>query len=114
MIAFQNVCRFYALDGSTTNFQNINQAEQYFADNFSLNLLDGVGTTSLSDMRVAFEKRHKEQHTGGVIDQKYIDVLGLDNSLLGQKVTYTKDELTSALKALVFVSDNLRKGIPRN
>lgn len=113
VIAFQNICRFYALEGTTTNFQNINQSQQYFKDNFSLNLLDGIEATNLSDMRTAFEKRHKEQHTGGIIDQKYVDVLGLDNSLVGQRVSYAKDELTSALKALVIVGNNLRNGIPK-
>lgn len=113
VIAFQNVCRFYALVGSTTNFQNIAQAEQYFKDNFSLDLLDGIEAINLNDIRTAFEKRHKEQHTGGIVDQKYVNILGLDNSLIGQKVSYNKDELTSALKALVVVSNNLRKGIPK-
>lgn len=111
--AFQNVCRFYAVEGSTTNFQNINQSEQYFKNNYHLNLLDNIEATNLSDMRTAFEKRHKEQHTGGIIDQKYVDVLGLDNSLVGQKISYSKDELTSALKALVVVSNNLRTGISK-
>jgi hypothetical protein len=113
VIAFQNVCRFYALNGNTTNFQNINQAETYFRDSFGLNLLDSVDATNLLDMRTAFEKRHKEQHSGGIIDQKYVDVLGLDNSQIGQRVAYTKSELTSALKALVVVSNNLRRGIAK-
>lgn len=113
VIAFQNVCRFYAVDGNTTNFQNINQAEKYFMDNFNLSLLHGIETTRLKDMRTAFEKRHKEQHTSGIIDQKYVDTLGLDNNLIGQRVSYAKDELTSALGALVIVSNNLRKGIPK-
>lgn len=113
VIAFQNVCRFYALNGNTTNFQNINQAEKYFSDSFGLNLLDSVDATNLLDMRTAFEKRHKEQHSGGIIDQKYVDVLGLDDSQIGQRVAYTKSELTSALKALVVVSNNLRRGIAK-
>ena len=113
VIAFQNLCRFYALSGSTTNFQNINLADQYFKDNFSFNLLDAIDGNDLTNIRTAFEKRHKEQHTGGVIDQKYVDVLSLDNSIIGQKVDYSKDELTSALKALVVISNNLRSNINR-
>jgi hypothetical protein len=113
VIAFQNVCRFYALDDDATNFQNIKLAERYFKDNFRINLLDGIEGTSLDDMRTAFEKRHKEQHTGGIIDQKYVDVLGLENGLIGQKVSYAKDELTSAFKALVVINNNLRNNITK-
>lgn len=112
VIAFQNLCRFYALTDSTSNFQNINIAEKYFKNNCSVDLLSGIDAQNLIDMRTAFEKRHKEQHTGGIIDQKYVDVLSLDNSLVGQKVSYSQNELESALRALVIVSDNLRKGIP--
>lgn len=113
VIAFQNVCRFYAIEGSTTNFQNISQSEKYFRDNFGLDLLYGIEASSLNDMKTAFEKRHKEQHKGGIIDQKYVDVLGLDAGLIGQKVVYSKEELTSALNAIVAVGKNLREGIPK-
>lgn len=111
VIAFQNLCSFYALDDKKANFQNINVSQKYFKDNFNVKILDGLDSQNLQDMRVVFEKRHVEQHNSGIIDAKYTANLGLDSSSHGQRVAYSKDELQSALKALINVSNNFRTKI---
>lgn len=111
VIAFQNLCRFYALKDKKANFQNINLSEQYFRNNFGVGMLNSLDSQNLQDMRIVFEKRHVEQHNSGIIDEKYVTNLALDNSTLGQKVSYKKDELKSALKALIDIGKNLRDKI---
>jgi len=111
VIAFQNLCRFYALKDKKANFQNINLSEQYFRNNFGVDMLNSLDSQNLQDMRIVFEKRHVEQHNSGIIDEKYVTNLVLDNSTLGQKVSYKKDELKSALKALIDIGKNLRDKI---
>lgn len=108
VIAFQNLCRFYASKDKKVNFQNISLSEAYFRDKQGIEILEGLDSQNLQDMRVVFEKRHIEQHNGGIIDAKYTANLGLDSTTQGQKVTYLKSELQSALKALTAVSGNLR------
>lgn len=111
VIAFQNECRFFASANKKPNFQNINIAEKYFKDSSGIKLLENINEQNLIDMRTVFEKRHTEQHSSGVYDDKYITNLNADKSLIGKKVTYSKDELTSTLKALVVVSNNLRNNL---
>ena len=114
VIVFQNECQFFALnEGKRPNLQNINTSEQYFRDRLGVELLKGIDNQSLIDLRIVFEKRHVEQHSGGIYDEKYIANLGASKDLIGQKVTYSKDELVSALKALVIISSNLRDSIKR-
>lgn len=114
VIAFQNLCRFYALDNKKANFQNINISEKYFRDNLNLEILDGLDSQSLTDMRIVFEKRHVEQHNSGIIDEKYTSNLGFDNTPQGQRVSYSKVELQSSLKALSAVSNNLRAKLKKH
>jgi len=111
VIAFQNECQFFAGKVKGVNFQNINVAEKHFREKHSIEMLDNVSQESLKDMRTAFEKRHVEQHSRGVYDEKYVANLQEDTSLIGRKVEYSKEELLSALKAFVTISDNLRKNI---
>lgn len=114
VIAFQNLCSFYALNNKRTNFQNINLSEKYFRDNLSVEILENLDSQNLEAMRVVFEKRHVEQHNSGIIDKKYTVNLGLDNTSEGQRVTYSKDELQSSLKALIAISHNLRSKLKKN
>lgn len=114
VIAFQNLCSFYALDDKRTNFQNINVSEKYFRDNLNVEILENLDSQNLEAMRVVFEKRHVEQHNSGIIDKKYTANLGLDNTSEGQRVTYSKGELQSALKALMAISHNLRSKLKKN
>lgn len=114
VIAFQNLCSFYALNNKRTNFQNINLSEKYFRDNLSVEILENLDSQNLKAMRVVFEKRHVEQHNSGIIDKKYTVNLGLDNTSEGQRVTYSKDELQSSLKALIAISHNLRSKLKKN
>ncbi len=105
--AFQNECQYFAEDAKGVKFQNIDSVVKHFRKS-SVDILEGVDEQNLLDMRTVFEKRHAGQHRNGTYDQKYVDALGLDPSLIGQKVSYSKDELVSAVKALVTVINNLR------
>ncbi len=113
VVAFQSLCRFYADNNKKTNFQNINSSEKYFRDSLNVEILENLHSQNLQDMRVVFEKRHVEQHNSGIIDEKYVANLGLDDSSLGNKVAYSKSELQSALKAMKGVSSNLRAKIKK-
>ena len=110
--AFQNECQYFAKDAKGVKFQNIDSVVKHFKKT-NVDILEGVDKQNLLDMRTAFEKRHAGQHRNGTYDQKYVDALGLDQSTLGQKVAYSKDELVSAVKALVVVSNNLRTKVLR-
>lgn len=105
--AFQNECQYFAKDAKGVKFQNIESVVKHFKKT-NVDMLEGIEPQNLLDMRTVFEKRHAGQHRNGTYDQKYVDALGLDQSLIGQKVTYSKDEIVSAVKALVKVSNNLR------
>ena len=109
---FQNECRYFASGNVSVNFQNIDSVVKYF-NKSDVNLLEGIDEENLLDMRTVFEKRHAGQHRDGTYDERYINTLQSDPNILGQKVTYSKNELISALKALAIVSKNLRNNLKK-
>lgn len=111
VIVFQNECQYYAGKVKGVSFQNIDSAVKHMKNKHSFDLLKGISVTQEKSLRTAFQKRHTEQHNRGYIDQEYIDNLNEDKSLLGSKTSYSKDELSKALEALVVVSANIRKNI---
>lgn len=104
---FQNECRHFATNAKGVKFQNIDSVEKHFKKS-GVDILSGIKQEDIASLRSVFEKRHVGQHNNGTWDQKAVNALSLKQSLIGQKVTYSKDELASAVKALVAVSGNLR------
>lgn len=81
---FEDFCKKRNRTQKKYNFQNLDSAENFFKDTYSIDLFDGLQKDEVLTIKKLFQKRHIYQHNKGVIDEKYIGVIPDDMSLLGQ------------------------------
>jgi hypothetical protein len=66
------------------NFQNLESVDSFFSDNYGINFFGELSKDEALTIKRLFQKRHVCQHNKGIIDQKYINIIPEDASLLNQ------------------------------
>jgi len=93
---FEDFCKKRNKTQIKYNFQNLDNAEKFFKDAYRINLFDGLEKDEVLTINRLFQKRHVYQHNKGVIDQRYINVIPKDVSLLGQVASLDLEEFRDA------------------
>ena len=93
---FEDFCKKRNKTQEKYNFQNLDSSKKFFKDAYGINLFDGFKKDEVLIIKRLFQKRHVYQHNKGVIDQKYIDVITEDVSLLGQVAPLDLEEFRDA------------------
>lgn len=93
---FENFCKKKNMTEKKYNFQNLDVAEKFFKNAYRINLFDGFKKGEVLIIKRLFQKRHVYQHNKGVIDQKYVDAIPEDASLLGQVALLDVEEFRDA------------------
>ena len=97
---FENACKNKNVSDKKYNFQNLESAKEFFHDHFNIDMLHGLSSDeTLSIMRL-FQKRHVYQHSRGIIDQKYIDIIPEDSTLLNMEAPLTREEFIKGAEAM--------------
>ena len=93
---FEDFCKKRNKSRKKYNFQNLEIAENFFKDEFGISLFNGLDNDEILTIKKLFQKRHIYQHNKGVIDQKYIDIIPEDGSLLNQIAPLEIEEFKDA------------------
>lgn len=75
------------------SFQNIQRAQILLKTQFGFDAAEALGTTEISALHRAFQKRHLLQHRMGVVDAEYVRNTGDMNSQIGRRVTVSVEEV---------------------
>jgi hypothetical protein len=97
---FEDYCKRRNKTGKKFNFQNLDTTEKFFRDQFHKELFLNVTSSEIEIIKRFFQKRHVYQHNKGIIDQKYVEVIPADISLLGKKASLTVVEFVDATSVL--------------
>lgn len=95
----RETCRVFA--GKAANprsagairFQNITGAAEKVVEEFGITFSDAVDPANWIKIQRAFQKRHLLAHKMGVVDESYHKAAGADGSVIGRRVSITKNEI---------------------
>lgn len=93
---FENYCKRRNLTSKRYNFQNLDSVSDFFKSVHGKELFANISTKEEETIRRFFQKRHVYQHSRGVIDQLYIDVIPADSALLGKTAVLDVQEFMDA------------------
>jgi hypothetical protein len=106
---FEQFCRKKAASFTqeTTRFQNITDTRDFFKKQINKNIFDGISEDDQRTIRRVFQKRHLYEHDGGIVNEKYIQIMPEDKKLLGQLAPLSEEEFRAAADILRRVLNNL-------
>ncbi len=82
--------------GGGARFQDLFDARKFFKDKLNTDFLDHLTANDLLLLRRVFQKRHAVEHSGGLVDEKYIRMIPEDVAAAGTPVELTLEELEKA------------------
>jgi hypothetical protein len=106
---FENFCKKKNQTEKKYNFQNLDSSARFVKDIFNKDIFDGLQNDEILTIKRLYQKRHVYQHNKGVIDQKYIDVIPEDVSLLGQVAPLDIEEFRNATTVMRKILLNRQK-----
>jgi hypothetical protein len=62
----------------TARFQNIDHTRQLFRDHCGIDILAGLTTQQIRQLKRVFEKRHVGEHTEGIVSERYVQQIPED------------------------------------
>lgn len=95
------------------SFQNIEAAKTKLLEQ-GIDIAGGINYGDWGFVKEQFQKRHLLAHKMGVIDEEFQRKTNVHESLVGRKVTITKDEVEQLICHLKTISGNLFAGVGRN
>ena len=95
------------------SFQNISSAKDRLLKEHGLDISVGLSSEQWNFVVEQFQKRHLLAHKMGVIDEEFIKNTGKPQSVLGRKVSITKDDVRLLIGHLKIITENLFKGVNR-
>ncbi len=113
----RETCRVFA--GKAANpkkageirFQNITGAVERVVEEFGITFSDAVDPENWAKIQRAFQKRHLLAHKMGVVDEAYQKAAGAAGSVIGRKVSITKDEIHELLTGLRAIGRKLYESL---
>lgn len=97
---FEEYCKRKNKTERKFNFQNLDVTEKFFRDHYHKELFSDITQPEVEVIKRFFQKRHVYQHNKGIIDQRYVEVIPSDVSLLGKTASLTVDEFMHATSIL--------------
>jgi Zn finger protein HypA/HybF involved in hydrogenase expression len=93
------------------NFQVLFEAKRFFKQHVGADIFIGVSPEKLLALRRLFQKRHIYIHSGGIINNKYVQKIPEDKLLLKKKAVLSIEELKLATEGMRIILLNLVKAI---
>jgi len=113
----RETCRVFARkaanpkSASEIRFQNITgAAERVFAE-FGIVFSDAVDAANWIKIQRAFQKRHLLAHKMGVVDESYQKAAGADDSVIGRRISITKNEIHELIIGLRAIGRKLYESL---
>lgn len=97
---FEDFCKRKNRTGRRYNFQNLDSANDFFMSTLDKDIFVEVSEDEVLTIKRLFQKRHVFQHNKGIIDQKYIDIVPEDISLLNTIAVLSIEEFKDATAVL--------------
>lgn len=94
-IAAEEIEHFFKKIGNA--FQSVRRAEDIFAKEFNVSLLNALSENDISKLVSTLEKRHPITHNLGVVDKKYIE-RARTAEREGREILLDADEIESAIE----------------
>lgn len=112
---FESFCRKSAAKVTTesTRFQSLFDTRKFFKDLLGVDIFHHLSTDELLTLRRIFQKRHINEHEGGIVNEKYVQMIPEDAELLKQPVPLSIEEFISGAAALRKVLDKLSRSIEK-
>jgi hypothetical protein len=93
------------------SFQSIDKAADRVSQLFGFDMRLSAGPAEWELIKTHFQKRHLLAHTGGVVDEQYLQITGEDRGVLGRKVPLSADQVRSAIQAVSQCGESLYHNI---
>lgn len=110
---FENFCTRKAskITREKGKFQALYDTRKFFKNHLKTDIFSNVPQDQLLTLRRLFQKRHVYIHSDGTINDKYVEKIPEDKSLLGQKAVLSIEELKLAAKGMRVILLNLVKAV---
>lgn len=95
---FESFCQKLAksVTPKTTRFQSLSETRRFFKEHLNVDILDGLSDNEHLLLRRFFQKRHVNEHAGGIINENYVAKIPQDKKLLNTKVQMSLEEFETA------------------
>ena len=89
------------------SFQNIEAAKTKLIDKPGIDISSGTSNEDWVFVKEQFQKRHLLAHKMGVVDDEFCRKTGMDESMVGRKMTISKEDVEQLIYHLKIISENL-------
>jgi len=94
---------------SKQRFYDVEEIQTTFKNWFDIDVFAGMKEEEVRSVARMFYRRHVYEHTGGEVDQKYLDDTGDTTVRLKQRIHETKQDVHSFLGSLVKMARNVHR-----
>ena len=94
------------------SFQNLKRAASDVKTLFGVDISSGIPRAGWEILHVRFMQRHLLAHRAGVIDQKFIDEVGMNHGAVGRKVVLSFDEIRQLIPLISSLGQSLIAQLP--
>ena len=92
-------------------FQSLDRTKDIFSSQFNIDIFTSLPGDKIDELYLLFNKRHILTHNLGIIDQKFLQNTGLQQSILSHKVEISKQEVLDAVNTLKVISETIRSNL---
>jgi len=92
-------------------FQSLDRTKDIFSSQFNVDIFKNLAGNKIDELYLLFNKRHILTHNLGIIDQKFLQNTGLQQSILNHKVEISKQEILDAINSLEIISETIKTNL---
>lgn len=112
--AFQKYAerKFYSLSGKearANDFQIIEKGSNLFEDATGKGYSTWLSDNEIKEINLRFQQRHLYEHSGGIVDEKYIQKSGDISYKVGQRLVIHNIDVVHFVKVIKKLADGLKK-----